>query len=146
MHSDNHPYEETELNYPDTLHITVQSGDDALDNAVAAAGAAERGEQPPATVSVESVSSVRQLLTDRRVEILETLLDESATSITALADRLDRSYSVVHDDVNVLAEYGIVKFRGGDTGQARGVIVPYETVEIDVTIQGSNAPDEAPAD
>jgi predicted transcriptional regulator len=136
MHNDNQPYTESELSYPDTLRITVQSGESALDNAVAAAGMAERGEQPPATVSFESPSGLRQLLTDRRVEILETLLDESAESITALADRLDRSYSVVHDDVSVLAEYGIVKFRGEGAGQAREVFVPYETVEIDVTIRG----------
>jgi predicted transcriptional regulator len=145
MHSDNHPYDETELNYPDTLRLTVQSGDDALDTAVAAADTAERGEQPPATVSFESVSGLRQLLTDRRVEILETLMEESAESITALADRLDRSYSVVHDDVGVLAEYGIVKFHEQGAGQARGVFVPYETVEIDVTIRSAKAREEAAA-
>ena len=32
-----------------------------------------------------------------------------ADSIIELADRLERIYSVVHDDINVLAEYGIVK-------------------------------------
>lgn len=138
MHSDNHPYGETALNYPDTLRITVQRGDDALDDAVVAAGAAERGEQPPATVSFENVSGLRQLLTDRRIEILESLLDDSAESITALANRLERSYSVVHDDVGVLAEYGIVKFHGEGDGRARAVFVPYEAVEIAVTIRGES--------
>lgn len=142
MHSDNHPYDDRDLDYPETLRVTVMSGHEALDSAVEAAGAAEQGDQPAAVVSFESVSGVRKLLTDRRVEILETLMDEPAESITALANRLDRSYSIVHDDVNVLAEYGIVKFINQDDGRSRGVFVPYETIEVDVTIQGASHPDK----
>ena len=147
MHSDNHPYDETELNYPDTLRITVMSGHQALDHAVETAGEAERDEQSPAVVSFESVSGVRKLLTDRRVEALEALMNEGADSITELADRLDRSYSVVHDDVDVLAGYGIIKFREQGTGQSRGVFIPYETIEVNVTIRGTSKTDgeKAPA-
>lgn len=137
MYSDNQPYNETDLNYPETLRITVMSGPDALDHAVDTAGAAERGEQSPAMVSFESVSGVRKLLTDKRVEVLETLMEASAESITALAKRLGRSYSAVYEDIDVLAEYGIVKFQEEGPGQARGVFVPYETVEVDVTIRKS---------
>src|SRR5699024_10556109 len=99
-------------------------------------------ERPPATVSFESVSGLRQLLTDRRVELLETLMNDPAGSITELADRLGRSYSVVDDDIGVLEEYGIVKFHEQD-GQARSVFVPYETVEVAVTIHGKTGRDRA---
>ena len=120
-------------NYPETLRITISSAEDAFDDAVEAAGAAENGKQTDAVVSFENAGGIRKLLTDRRLELLRSLMGEPAESITELADRLDRSYSVVHDDVEMLAEYGIVKFR--QEGQSKQPFVPYETIEFDVTIQ-----------
>ena len=138
MHEFDHPYDERDLNYPDTLIIDVMSGEEALDRVVDDAGAAEadNGEQPPARRSFASVSEIRKLLTDRRVEILESLMAEQADSITELAERLDRTYSVVHDDIEVLGEYGIVKFYETEGSRSRGMLVPYETIEVDVTIRG----------
>lgn len=128
-----------DVNWPDTLHITIATREEAFDRARAAADAAERGEQPSATISFANVSKLRRLLTDRRVEIIRSVMDEPADSISALAERLDRSYSVVHDDVEVLADYGVVQYR--ERGQSRALFVPYETVEIDVTIQGTRSED-----
>ena len=65
----------------------------------------------------------------------------SATSIKALADRLNRSYSVVHDDVAMLAEHGIVKFR--HDGAAKQPFVPYETIEFDITVRAPVATEES---
>ena len=70
---------------------------------------------------------------------------EPAASISQLAERLDRSYSVVHEDVEVLAEYGIVEFRRD--GKSKQPFVPYETIEFDVTIRApvAGGDTEAPA-
>lgn len=122
-----------ELNFPETLRITIASGEEALDDALDAAGAADDGEQHDAVVSFENTEGIRRLLTDRRLELLRSLMGEPAESITALADRLDRSYSVVHDDVEVLAEYGIVHFRR--MGQSKQPFVPYGRIEFDVTVE-----------
>lgn len=146
MPDDNHtaPAPE-EMNFPETLRITIASPEDAFDDATAAAGAAEDGEQTDAVVSFESAEGIRKLLTDRRLELLRSLMGARAESISALANRLDRSYSVVHDDVEVLAEYGIIQFR--QEGTSKQPFVPYETIEFDVTIRapldGGDA--EAPA-
>lgn len=134
-----------DLNHPETLRITISSGEDAFDDALEAAGAAEDGEQTDAVVSFETAAGIRKLLTDRRLELLRSLMGAPAESITELATRLDRSYSVVHDDVEMLADYGIVKFRR--KGQSKQPFVPYDTIEFDVTIRahyiGENT--EAPA-
>lgn len=122
-----------DLNYPDTLRITISSVDDAFDEALDAASTAEAGEQTDAVVAFENAEGIRRLLTDRRLELLRSLMGEAAPSITELSDRLDRSYSVVHDDVKILAEYGIVKFR--QEGQSKQPFVPYETIEFDVTVR-----------
>ncbi len=134
MPDDNHPDPAPErVDYPETLRITIASAEDAFDEALDAASSAERGEQTDAVVSFENAKGIRRLLTDRRLELLESLMGKPAESITDLADRLDRSYSVVHDDIEVLAEYGIVKFR--QEGQSKQPFVPYETIAFDVTVR-----------
>ena len=135
MPDDNHtdmPAPE-DMNFPNTLRITIASAEEAFDEAIEAAGAAEEGEQPDAVVSFETAEGIRKLLTDRRLELLRSLMGQSGKSITELAERLGRSYSAVHEDVEILAEYGIVKYR--EAGQSKQPFVPYETIEFDVTIR-----------
>lgn len=122
-----------DLNYPETLRITIESAESAFDDALDAAGKADEGAQTPAVVAVADTEGFRRLLTDRRLELLRSLMDESAESISDLATRLDRNYSTVHEDVMVLAEHGIVKFR--ERGQSKQPFVPYETIEFDVTVR-----------
>jgi len=134
-----------EMNFPETLRITIASPEDAFDDAISAAGAAEAGEQTDAVVSFETAEGIRKLLTDRRLELLRSLMGTPAESISSLADRLERGYSVVHNDVELLAENGIVQFR--QEGASKQPFVPYETIEFDVTVRapigGGDA--EAPA-
>ncbi|MFC6992417.1 transcriptional regulator [Haladaptatus sp. GCM10025707] len=137
MTTDNHEPAPEEMNFPETLRITIESPEDAFDGAIDAAGIAEGGSQTPAVISFANTKGFRRLLTDRRLELLRSLMTEPASSITALATRLDRNYSTVHQDVEILAEYGIVHFRA--EGQSKQPFVPYETVEFDVTIQAHHA-------
>jgi predicted transcriptional regulator len=141
-HTDRAP---EDLNYPETLRITIESTETAFDEALAAARTAESGEQTEAVLSFESATGIRELLTDRRLELLRSLMGEPAGSISSLAERLDRSYSVVHDDVELLAEHGIVKFR--QAGQAKQPFVPYDSIEFDITVCAPVSSDdtEAPA-
>lgn len=134
-----------DVTFPETLRITIESAEVAFDAAVEAAGAAEDGEQTSAVVSFESTKGFRRLLTDRRLELLRSLMTEPADSITDLAQRLDRTYSAVHEDIEVLAEHGIVQFR--QKGQSKQPFVPYTTIEFDVTVQADHADGdtEAPA-
>lgn len=144
-HTDTNMPAPEDLDYPDTLRITIASADEAFDEAIDAAGAVEQGEQRDAIVSFETAAGIRKLLTDRRLELLRSLMGQSAGSITALADRLDRNYSAVHEDIEVLAEYGIVQFR--EAGQSKQPFVPYETIEFDVTVRAplTGGDTEAPA-
>jgi predicted transcriptional regulator len=134
-----------DMNFPDTLRITISSAEDAFDEAVEAAGATEAGEQRDAVVAFRTAGGIRKLLTDRRLELLRSLMGRPAESITELADRLDRSYSPVHKDVEVLAEYGIVQYR--EAGQSKQPFVPYKTIEFDVTVRApvTGGDTEAPA-
>lgn len=132
--------------HPDVLRVTVDSFDETRHGAVDAAEAVADGETPPAVVSFATVGDLRKVLTDRRIELLRALvaLDGAAESISALADDLDRSYRTVHDDVTLLADYGVV-FVVTD-GRAKRPYLPYERIHIDVELVGTDADEEgAPA-
>jgi predicted transcriptional regulator len=121
-----------ELDFPDTLVLTVESPDAAREGAVEAAETAEDGGRTAAVRSFADVTEFRKLLTPRRVEVVQSLIDEPAPSIRALADRLERSYADVHEDLETLADYGVVYYR--EEGRSKAPVVPYTSVEIEGTV------------
>jgi predicted transcriptional regulator len=128
-------------NYPDTLRITVGSVDSMFDAAIAQLG--DDGESDEAVRSFDSVADVRQLLTDRRVELMRSIMTASPDSITDLADRLGRNYSDVHSDVQVLADHHIVYF---DTdGRTKRPVIPYNRVRVDIEVVGDSGTERAHA-
>jgi predicted transcriptional regulator len=130
--------------HPDVLRVTVESFDGGRTDTVEAAEAAEEGKEPPAVVSVASVADLREILTDRRLELLETLvaIDGAAESIAALATALDRDYRTVHDDVSLLADHGLLFIV--EDGRAKRPYIPYERIRLDVELVGGRS-DEEPA-
>jgi len=116
--------------YPSTLRITSLPAEQAQAAAVERAERWEEGEAAPHVVNFEDRAGLRRLLTDRRMELLEAVMNQPPESIRALADRLDRDVHDVHDDLHLLAEYDIVYFE--EDGRAKKPYVPYETVRIEV--------------
>lgn len=53
----------------------------------------------------------RKVLTEKRVEIVRTLKKEEIKSIRDLARKLDRNVSVVHQDLRILFEEGVIDFK-----------------------------------
>jgi predicted transcriptional regulator len=96
--------------HPDVLRVTVETFDDTREGILDAAEVAADGEPQPAVVSFGTVAELRRSLTERRIELLRTLVeaDGAAESIAALAETLDRDYRTVHDDVTLLAEFGLL--------------------------------------
>ena len=119
-----------EVEYPSTLRITSLPVEQAQAAAVKRAEQWEQGEEVPHVVNFEDRARLRQLLTDRRMELLETVMEQPPESIRALAGRLDRDVHDVHDDLHLLAEYGIVHFE--EDGRTKKPYVPYDTVRIEV--------------
>lgn len=130
--------------HPSVLRVTVASFDEAREGAVDAAEAVEEGEKRPAVVSFATVGELRQILTDRRLELLQVLMatDGAAESISALAADLDRDYSTVHDDVSLLADYGLLFVV--EEGNSKRPYLPYERIHLDVELVGRQ-PDDEPA-
>lgn len=119
-----------EVEYPSTLRITALPAERAQAAAVERAERWERGEEVPHVVNFEDRARLRELLTDRRMELLEAVMEQPPESIRALAGRLDRDVRDVHDDLYLLADHGIVHFEAD--GRAKKPYVPYDTVRIEV--------------
>lgn len=116
-----------EVEYPSTLRITSLPAEQAQAAAIERAERWEDGKEVPHVVNFEDAIRLRQLLTDRRMELLEEVMEHPPESIRALVDRLDRD---VHDDLHLLAEYEIIQFK--EDGRAKKPYVPYDTVRIEV--------------
>ncbi|MDL0137500.1 hypothetical protein PNP85_12185 [Halobacterium salinarum] len=132
--------------HPDVLRITIEDFEATHSTVQAAADTVASGDSQPAVVSFASVAELREILTDRRLEVLDFLLsmDGAADSISALATSLERDYHSVHDDVTKLADYGLV-FLIKD-GSAKRPYVPYDRIHLDVELVGGSSSEEpAPA-
>ena len=119
-----------EVEYPSTLRITSLPAEQAQAAALKRAERWEDGEEVPHVVNFEDRSRVRQLLTDRRMELLEAVMEHPPKSMRGLADRLDRDVHDVHNDLHLLAEYDIIHFE--EDGRAKKPYVPYDTVRVEV--------------
>lgn len=93
-------------------------------------------------VSFRTVSELREILTERRLELLQELMavDGAAESISALAETLDRVYRMVHDDVSLLADHGLV-FIVAD-GRAKRPYLPHDRIHFDVELVGTQRGEE----
>lgn len=130
--------------YPAVLRITSASEAQHRRDALDRLERWEQGEDVPHVVNFQNPSDLRALLTDRRVELLRSVMAERPDSIRQLAVRLDRDVKSVHDDLQVLAEYDIVHFE--QAGRAKRPFVPYETIQVTLEISTPRRGDDvAPA-
>lgn len=125
-----------ETPFGDTLVVDVTI-DDPVGHLRTAVDRAEAGEVAgPARIELDP-DTLRRLLTPRRLELVQTVMAESPGSISELADLVDRSYPVVHDDIEMLADVGIVVLRR--EGRANRPVVPYDRIEYRGVIASAEA-------
>ena len=128
---------------PSTLMITARSVEAHNRDAIERAERWEAGEEVPRVINFQNPSDLRALLTDRRVELLQSVMAETAGSIRQLAERVDRDVKSVHDDLQVLADYDIVQFE--QDGRAKRPFVPYEQIEVSLEISTPEPSDDTAA-
>ena len=92
---------------------------------------AERGEQVNERhLSFDSFETLARVLTPKRLELLRYLHRTPAASINALAKAVGRDYRRVHEDVEALAEAGLVDRESGGTGLS----APYDAIETRIAL------------
>jgi predicted transcriptional regulator len=134
--SPDHPHEPPEdVEYPSILRITSKPFEENKKSTLDDIERWEEGEEVPHVVNFQDASRLQRVLTPRRLELVESLMNGSADSIRSLADRLDRDVRQVHDDLQVLSDYRIVHFH--EEGGAKKPFVPYDTIKIEVELTKS---------
>lgn len=122
--------------YPPTLRLTVETPEEASVRVERTAG--ESGAATEAVRSFPSAAPIRQLMTERRLEVMREVMSDPPESISELADRLERNYSDVHSDVELLADHHVIHFERN--GRAKRPVIPYETIEFDVSVRADSGP------
>jgi predicted transcriptional regulator len=124
------------------LEIRVQDFDSfASESAAALDEAVTTREGNPSVLAFETPRQALRLLSDARFELLEAIRSENPESIRELARLIERDVSVVHDDLELLADHGIVEFQ--QEGRNKRPTVAYEEIRIDVDLSfdtGSETP------
>jgi predicted transcriptional regulator len=81
-------------------------------------------------LTFDSFATLAKVLTPRRLELLRHVHKRPATSIRALALALDRDYRRVHDDVEALAEAGLLE----RADEGTGVTAPFDAIETRIAL------------
>jgi predicted transcriptional regulator len=127
--------------YPSVLRVTSNPEETHRQNALARLERWEAGQEVPHVVNFQEPSDLRALLTNRRIELLRSIMADRPASIRQLAQRLGRDVKSVHENLQILADYDIVLFE--EEGQAKRPVVPYETIEISLEISAPERSDDA---
>ena len=88
----------------------------------------------------EDPKKVQKLFAPSRLDLLVALLEDDYESINRLAQAVDRDYKDVYEDLQLLSDYGIVRFDHTSPGRAKKPYVPYENVRVEVEV-GRTKPD-----
>lgn len=115
----------------DTLRITSESWDAFKEHSLEAAEAFDEGD--PNGVNVYSFAELDDLfntLSPKRLELIESVVESPADSISELAHRLDRTKAEVSKDVARLEDHDLLQTRQQERGRSKAVECPYDEIEI----------------
>lgn len=75
-----------------------------------------------------NLEDARRILTEKRLELIQTIKDREINSIRDLARKLDRKENVVYDDLNLLFEEGVIDFE--EEGNRKIPVFRHENIWI----------------
>ncbi len=124
------------------IHVIVKPWEEVWEKERQIARQLERGERDPHwaqdTLYFTSLEELRQVLTDRRLELLRLIHKEQPESIKALATLTGRDLKNVNADVHLLARLGFLDLAEEKAGpQRRGrkpPRVPYAAVSVEIAL------------
>jgi len=133
-------------NNDSVLHIRIGSPAerDGLEQTLAAIDAGENVEQNPSRLVVEDLETFQRLFRSTNLELLQAIAEHEPESIRALARLVDRHPPEVTDNVNELADYGLLELE--QQGRSKQPTLWYDEIEVEGDISLRDAgPDIAPA-
>jgi predicted transcriptional regulator len=88
----------------------------------------------------ESVAELRQILTEKRLELLLAITRHRPASVHELAGLLGRDYKNVSTDITLFERLGLVKLKArGGKGRAQAPMVPYDEIQVTIDLRQPRA-------
>ena len=115
------------------LKISSESFSDFKDKSLDKMEKFEEGESVPHAVSFEDPTKLRKILTEKRIELIQFLMNNEVNSTSELSENLGRGVKEVSKDLNLLEKYGIIKLE--KEGRSKKPSTPYNRIEIDIGIE-----------
>jgi predicted transcriptional regulator len=84
----------------------------------------------------ESVAELRQILTEKRLELLLAIGRHRPASVHELAELLRRDYKNVSTDIALFERLGLVKLEAkAGKGRAQAPTVPYDEIQVTIDLR-----------
>ena len=117
--------------------IRIKSLEEVLEEAKHVMKRLERGEkiEKHEGVSFESLETMRKILTEERLRILKTIKKEHPSSIYKLAKILKRDMKNTFDDVQYLADMGLIELKKAKEGREKITpLVNYDKILLEIPV------------
>ncbi|GAA0512720.1 transcriptional regulator [Halorubrum aquaticum] len=116
-----------------TLHVRIESPDRSdLEERLEAIDAGEDVEPGETTLSIENLETFGRVFRSTNLELLEAIVEHEPESIRELARLVDRNPPDVLDNVNELADYGLIELE--ENGSAKRPVVWYDEIDADLPL------------
>jgi predicted transcriptional regulator len=119
------------------ITVRIQSLKEVLDEAKEVMKKLERGKkvEKHEGISFESLEVMRKVLTEERLKILRTIRKEHPASIYELAKILGRDRKNTFDDVQYLAQVGLIDLKKTKDGREKTTPrVNYERIMLEIPV------------
>src|SRR4030067_3538367 len=95
------------------IRISIKTKEDLFNEVKGVWGRLEKGEQVKKHegISFENIEAMRKILSEERLRILKTIKKENPKSIYELAKFLNRDIKNTFDDVQFLAQVGLIELK-----------------------------------
>jgi len=119
------------------IKIAVRSEDELFQEVKGVWEKVEKGEKVKKHEGLyfENLEAMRKVLTENRLKILKTVRKEHPSSIYELAKFLKRDVKNTFDDIQFLADIGLVELKKTKEGRGRNTpIVNYEKIILEIPV------------
>ena len=119
------------------IKIAIKSDKDILNEIKDVVGKIERREKVKRHegISFDSIDAMRKVLTEERLRVLRAIKQEHPESVYELAKKLKRDIKNTFNDVQFLAEAGLLELKKTKDGREKTTpLVNYDKIMLEITV------------